>query len=72
MDISPMVVSDEDRLYACTAGKLVTKLPTVLNYDVMKQGIIPNCNFALFVVNQATHSIDASHCYTNRSNPSQH
>ena len=72
MDIFPMVVLDEDRLSARTAEKLVTKLLTVLNYDAMKQNIIQNYNFALFVVNQATRSIDASHCYTNCSNPSQH
>ena len=44
MGISPMVVSGGDRLSARTAGKLVTKLPTVLNYNMMKQGIIPNYN----------------------------
>ena len=67
-----MVVSDEDRSSACIAEKLATKPPTVSNYDAMKQDIILNYNFASFSVNQGTHLIDASHCYTHHSNPLQY
>ena len=72
MDISPMVVSDEDRLSARTAEKLATKPPTVSNYDTMKQEIILNYNLASFAVNQGTRSINALHCYTHCSNPLQY